>query len=279
MAKGGETTAGEHRPPRHDVVVVGAGISGLAVAQAMVHAGRSVVVLEARDRVGGRLWSRHLDGGAQRVDAGATWYWPGEHRVARLVDELTVATHDQFIAGDAMYHDRPRAQRIDGNPIDVPSYRFTDGAQSLAEAVAAQLPADVVQFGVAVHEIDSRGKRLVVRYRESTDSVQQAEADHVVIALPPALATHRIVFQPGLSEELRRIATATPVWMGAITKVVVHFETAFWRTHGLSGSATSHIGPMREVHDMSGPDGEPAVLFGFAPSRSPSDTVTEQQVR
>ena len=69
-----------------------------------------------------------------------------------------------------------------------------------------------------------------------------------------------------LPDEIARLAARTPVWMGAMTKVVAVYDHAFWREEGLAGAAFSHSGPMREVHDMSGPDGQPAALFGFAPS-------------
>ena len=58
--------------------------------------------------------------------------------------------------------------------------------------------------------------------------------------------------------------------MGGITKVVARYADAFWRRSGLSGSAISHVGPMREVHDMSGVDGVPGALFGFVPARHPA---------
>ncbi len=61
------------------------------------------------------------------------------------------------------------------------------------------------------------------------------------------------------------LAAATPVWMGNIVKVVAVYRHAFWREVGLSGSAISHVGPLREIHDMSGVDLDPAALFGFAP--------------
>jgi monoamine oxidase len=69
------------------VVVVGAGLSGLAAAEALLAAGREVVVLEARDRVGGRVWSRRLANGAV-VEMGAEFVLPGntvvEETAARL---------------------------------------------------------------------------------------------------------------------------------------------------------------------------------------------------
>jgi monoamine oxidase len=74
-----------------DVAVVGAGIAGLFAANRLIDAGATCVVLESRDRIGGRLLSH--DSVAGRFDLGATWFWPGEQRVAALVDELHVSIH------------------------------------------------------------------------------------------------------------------------------------------------------------------------------------------
>ncbi|MEU0390693.1 flavin monoamine oxidase family protein [Streptomyces chartreusis] len=56
--------------------------------------------------------------------------------------------------------------------------------------------------------------------------------------------------------------------MGAVAKVVAHYSTAFWREDGLAGAAFSRTGPLQEIHDMSGPGGEPAALLGFAHART-----------
>lgn len=241
-----------------DVVVVGAGIAGLSAARSLIAAGRSVLVLESRDRVGGRLQSHVTDAGA--LDLGATWFWPGERRVEALVEELGVRTHSHYLAGDAMYHEVGRSKRIDGNPIDVASGRFTDGAASLCAAVAARLPDGTIQLNAAVSAIGLADTGLTV-----THQLGDVETGHVVLALPPVLVTHSIEFDPPLPERLAGLASITPVWMGGIAKVVVTYSSAFWRSSGLAGAAISHIGPLREIHDMSGPDGRPAALFGFAP--------------
>ncbi len=107
---------------------------------------------------------------------------------------------------------------------------------------------------------------------------QTVGAAHVVVAVPPALAVASIRFAPGLPDRLARVAAATPVWMGAITKVVVRYPSRFWRERGLAGSAISHAGPIRELHDMSGPDGTPPALFGFVPDGSGTATVTAEEV-
>jgi monoamine oxidase len=83
-----------------DVVVVGAGIAGLVAARDLTAAGRSVLVLEARDRVGGRVHGRTLADGATVVEVGGQWIGPGQHRMARLAGELGLTTFPTYNEGE-----------------------------------------------------------------------------------------------------------------------------------------------------------------------------------
>lgn len=256
---------------RYDVVVVGAGIAGLSAARHLVAAGRSVAVHEARPRVGGRLLS--TSDGHHAVDLGASWFWPDEPVVQALADELELATYPQSLAGDALFEaDRRGPQRITGNPVDVPSFRFVQGSQALALALADQLSAGVVRLEDPVSEVllDDSGVTVVA-------AGGRTYADHVVLALPPALAVEAIAFEPALPRQVRDLAAATAVWMGTTVKAVAVYDTAFWRSSGLAGSAISHVGPFRELHDHSGPDGVGGALFGFAPADQ-LDSLTLEQV-
>ena len=261
-----------------DVVILGAGVAGLVAARRLCDRGLQVVVVESRDRVGGRLHSS-TDGDGNRFDLGATWCWPGEHHIAALIDELGIRTHPHYLDGDALYHDPAiGSKRLDGNPIDVPSYRFTDGASSITDSLASQLPDGVLRLSSPAQSVTSieipPGEVLRVEHAGG-----YVNAKHVIVALPPALAIDRIRFTPPLPPQVAGLAGITPVWMGAIAKVVARYPTAFWRTLGLSGSAFSHVGPMRELHDMSGPDGHPAALFGFAPLAANNPPPTHNQIR
>lgn len=255
---------------RFDVAVIGAGISGLSTARQLVATGATVTVLEARDRVGGRLDS--VDG----LDLGATWFWPNEQRVHALAAELGIPIHQQHLGGNAMYQDPNGTRELEGNPLDVPSARFSKGADSLARAAAQALPKGVIEFNTAASHIERHSATADLAV---TTTHGEIPARHVVLAIPPALATSSITFDPPLPERLAQLAEATPVWMGSTTKVVIRYPDSFWRRRGLSGSAMSHVGPIRELHDMSGPAAVPAALFGFCQARSVGEpTVTEREI-
>ncbi|MGZ4330087.1 MAG: flavin monoamine oxidase family protein [Solirubrobacteraceae bacterium] len=89
-------------PTSADVVVVGAGFAGLTAARLIQHAGRSVVVLEARDRVGGRVWNHDL-GGGKVSERGGTFVGPTQDHVMALANQLGVGTFPTYDDGDAVY--------------------------------------------------------------------------------------------------------------------------------------------------------------------------------
>ncbi|MFR9749536.1 flavin monoamine oxidase family protein [Nocardia sp. 004] len=81
-----------------DVVTVGAGIAGLVAARDLVRGGSEVLVLEARDRVGGRLLNAELPGGAP-IEVGGQWVGPTQHQVLALIGELGLSTYPTHASG------------------------------------------------------------------------------------------------------------------------------------------------------------------------------------
>src|ERR1700759_1357370 len=89
-------------PKKADVAVVGAGLAGLTAARTIARAGHSVVVLEARERVGGRTGNKRITGGGY-IDAGAEFVGPTQDRIKALAKEVGVATFPTYNTGNNVY--------------------------------------------------------------------------------------------------------------------------------------------------------------------------------
>ena len=103
------------------MVVIGAGLAGLAAARALHAAGREAVVLEARDRVGGRTLNEPI-GDDKVVEIGAQWVGPTQDRVLALIGELGLETFPTHVAGVNIFEREGRLGRYSGtipkvNPV------------------------------------------------------------------------------------------------------------------------------------------------------------------
>ena len=106
---------------QHDVLVIGAGLSGLRAAQLLAAKGREVAVLEARDRVGGRAMAHSFANG-DTVDVGGQWVGPGQDRLYALIDEMGMQTYPLWDQGDRLIRSRGRLGRYRGTIPKLPAH-------------------------------------------------------------------------------------------------------------------------------------------------------------
>ena len=251
------------------VAIVGAGLAGLYAARLLRAANVECVVLEARNRLGGRILSVDEIGRPSEdgFDLGPSWYWPYmQPAIAQLIAELGLPAFVQARNGDVLFErmSREGPQRYPGIEQEQLSFRLTGGTAALVSALARDLPREHVMLGAAVTAMALRndGVELTVwRADETTDRVMLA-ADHVIAAVPPRLLDATVAFTPSQDASTARRWRETPTWMASHAKFFALYHRPFWREAGLSGTAQSMVGPMPETHDATTASGQ-AALFGF----------------
>jgi monoamine oxidase len=112
---------GSGRDLEADVAIVGGGLAGLSAARAVAQSGREPVVLEARDRVGGRTLNESI-GDGKVVEIGGQWVGPTQLRVLEVISELGLETFPTYTEGVNLFERRGRLSRYRGtipraNPI------------------------------------------------------------------------------------------------------------------------------------------------------------------
>jgi monoamine oxidase len=256
----------------HDLIIVGGGLAGLALAARSVRAGANVVLLEARDRLGGRVLAHQTRAG--HYDLGPAWIWPRmQPRLRALVAQAGLHTYPQNEAGGLMFEDASGTiQRFArGFGQEPPSLRVVGGISALIDGLSAGLAADQIKLSTPVERLHLASDHV----RVLTERGEFA-ARHVALAMPPRLAA-ALTFEPSLPPALLASLQSVPTWMAGQAKALAIYRTGFWRDVGLSGSAMSQIGPLGEIHDASLPGADEAALFGFF-AWSPAQRAARQDM-
>ncbi len=244
-----------------DVIVIGAGLSGLVATTLLLEQGRSVILLEAGAGPGGRIRSlRDAVTGDVLGDLGPTWVWPPyQPVVVQWLQRLGLDTFAQFETGNAALDYGPSVPvRFQPLPGQHGIARIAGGPVALIDALVAMLPEGVLHTGLPVTAVLVNEKGAVVEVSGRTFGAEQ-----VVVASPLRVAETSINWSPAIPDALAHAMRATPTWMSVHAKALIVYPTAFWRENGLSGRIASQAGPLVEAHDISAENADPAALFGF----------------
>lgn len=249
------------------ILIIGGGLAGLTAAYRLHQAGLPFHLLEARERLGGRIFSAGEDGASSDdgFDLGPSWFWPDMHPdVARLAHDLGLSFFPQYSNGAMVFQRSADAGPEHYNTFqqEPPSMRLAGGSSAIVSALASGLPQDRIHLGKMVTRIEWAETNLRVHVSAARNSNETTEAAHVILALPPRLLAETVEFDPPCGASSLKLWRDTPTWMAPHAKFFALYERPFWRAKGLSGAAQSMVGPLVEIHDATTASGK-AAIFGF----------------
>jgi monoamine oxidase len=217
----GSSDAGVERSMR--VIVVGAGFAGLAAADALQQGGAEVLVLEARDRVGGRVWSRELPNGAV-VEMGAEYILPGYSVMRELAARLGLELWDKGMR----YGERePRGvDGVDGGTVAEAASVVVAALRARGEPAAAVSAADFLQ-GLAIDP----GAREAILARVEVSAA--TSADLVSVTDLESIARHSSDPCPSIAGGNQRVAAALARELGSAVHLRSPVERISWDASGV----------------------------------------------
>ena len=242
-----------------DVLIIGAGLTGLTLVYYLKQLDISVILVEARDRVGGRIYTKQNTNQAP-IELGATWFVNEHTELLKLLKMLKLDVFEQFYGKTAIY------EASKANPpqlVNLPqssqaSYRITNGTQSIINALSEEIKPNQMITNCVVSSIEKHDDFILAK-----SEAHEFECKHIVSTLPPYLFEKSIEVEPELPSEVKNIMQNTHTWMHDSIKVGFTFKEPFWRGEHTSGTIYSNVSALQEFYDHSSADDTQHALVGF----------------
>ena len=243
-----------------DVIIIGAGLSGLSTAYQLKKAGINFKILEAQSRLGGRIETIY---GKQDtpMEMGATWFGEEHLNLIQLLSELNIGYFEQHTEGislfETMSFEPPQQYFVPANSQS--AHRIKGGTFSIIDALYQRIGKENVILNTEVNGIIEEGNKIKII--DSLGNIYFSK--QAIIALPPKVANYMIKFTPNLPEGINQIMKKTQTWMSGSVKFSVEYKKAFWKDNGFSGSIFSQSGLATEIYDHSNYENTKFSLKGF----------------
>lgn len=245
---------------KQKITILGGGLSGLLIGYRLKKMGFEIQIMEARNRLGGRISTVISENGTP-VEMGATWFGEQHTNVLALLKELELSYFKQYMKGMAYFEAfsmaPPQSMEI---PEDNSSFRIVGGTSALINKLADFFDQNEIILNQQVKELVFNDDRVEIITQDKT-----FETDIVISTLPPALLVNSIDFASP-SVEFMNIAERTHTWMQDAIKVALVYEKPFWKNKNISGTLFSNVGPITEFYDQSNDENTRYALCGFVNS-------------
>ena len=261
---------------RCDILIIGGGLTGLIVKHLLHKTAVKSILIEGRERLGGRISTTPSDTKNPPIEMGATWWGPKHTQLKALLETLDIPVFPQRLGQKAIYEPISTSpfQLVTLPEEDQPSFRISGGTSTLIRALASALPATEIDLGTHVTGIYETEDGLRVACKNG-----DYHARLVVSTLPPYLLKKSVNINPPLPEKLSGLMEQTHTWMGESIKFGLVYDRPFWREAHTSGTVFSNVGPVTELYDHSDFEDDRYALKGFMSSSFYTLTETERRTR
>ncbi|MEH6537278.1 MAG: NAD(P)/FAD-dependent oxidoreductase [Psychroserpens sp.] len=256
-----------------DILIVGAGLTGLTLAYYLRQLKVSVTITEARSRIGGRIHTKQNKNQAP-IDLGATWFTKEHSEFFSLLKSLELDVFEQHYGPTAIYEPNKAnpAQIVRLPPNSSASYRIANGTETVIQTLAKTLDNHQIITNCAIKKIQKQEGYISV-----ISNNYEFECKRVISTLPPFLLLKTIAIEPALPSELIEIMQNTHTWMHDSIKVGFTFKSPFWKGDKTSGTIYSNASPLQEFYDHSSSGGTLHALAGFMDNSFYEYTKDERQ--
>ncbi len=241
------------------VLIIGGGLTGLTLAHLLQQKGIHYQILEARERLGGRILTYSYTA-SKPLEMGATWLGKKHVHLVQLLKKLDIDIFEQVLGQRAIYEaiSTSPPQLVTLPPNENPSFRIKGGSYSVIDTLLEGLSTDSVHLNQIVQSIRQTGEGFHVKTQKSN-----FKANWVISTLPPCLLVNSVSIQPTLPPPIVALAQQTHTWMGESIKVGLTYTEPFWRANNSSGTIVSNVGPIPEMYDHSNYEDSFFALKGF----------------
>jgi monoamine oxidase len=244
----------------NNVIIVGGGLSGLTLAYLLQKKNISTTLLEASNRLGGRIETVQAPLGTP-LEMGATWFADQHFYLMTLVRELGLQPFPQYAEGIALFQTKSfePPQQFYVPESEQPSYRLAGGTQMVIDTLAEKLAGTDIRLEAKVTAIQAAANGIEAVLADGS----ALQAGRAVVCIPPQLAATSIQFSPTLPDSILQLLPAVQTWMAGSVKFAIEYATPFWRNKGFSGMLYSHAGIIMEMYDHCSKEEDRYGFTGF----------------
>ena len=257
-----------------DVIIIGAGLSGLSVAYYLKKQNINSKVLEAQNRLGGRIETIYGVNNTP-MEMGATWFGNQHQNLIQFLNEIGITyfkQHDEGIAlFETMSFEAPQQYYVPA--AEAPVYRVKDGTYSIINALHQFIGAENVLLQQTVIDVVDNTDHIVVICNNGIEY----QCKKLVIAIPPQVLINSVRFIPILPTTLTQVMMQVQTWMSGSIKFSIEYKSPFWRKKGFSGSVYSQSGIAPEIYDHTNFEENKFAIKGFLNGSAVKYSYQERQ--